>query len=120
MWCLTPGVINSACGYGLSLYAHCANNPVFYIDLSGYECSKGDALTRAQEQNIAKLRAGQTISVKSVEDARTLLHAMPEIQPPPLGRINPKFPDLKGIYRGDLINIKNPMADYVHDPKVVQ
>ena len=107
-------------GDGLNLYAYCANNPVYYTDLSGHVCNKQDALTRAQEQNIAKLRAGETISVKSIEDARRLLHAMQDIQPPPLGRMNPEFPDPKGTYRGDLINIKNPMADYIHDPTIVQ
>ena len=107
-------------GDGLNLYAYCANNPVYYVDPSGFACSKGDALTRAQEHSIAQLRTGQTVSVKSVEDARRLLHAMPDIQPPPLGRINPEFPDPKGTYRGDLINIKDPTAPYVHDPAVVQ
>ena len=39
---------------------------------------------------------------------------MPDVQPPPLGRMNPEFLDPKGTYRGDLINKSNPL-DAVHD-----
>ena len=31
-------------GDGLNLYAYCANNPVYYVDPSGYNCDKKDAL----------------------------------------------------------------------------
>ena len=38
-------------GDGLNLYAYCANNPVYYVDPSGYECKAGDkdALHKAHQ-----------------------------------------------------------------------
>jgi len=35
---------------------------------------------------------------------------MPEVSPPPLGRMNPLFSDPRGTYRGDLINKNDPLG----------
>ena len=84
-------------------------------------------LTRKQQQQIEDLRSGKDVSVKTVDEARTLLDNMPEVSAPPLGRMNPEFPDPKGTYRGDLFNavlyddLGNAyLADFIHDPSIVQ
>lgn len=64
---------------------------------------------------VEELRKGGTVSVKSIKEARALLNAMIEIKPPNLTQLNPEFPDPRGTYRGDLINIKDPTSKYVHD-----
>ena len=84
-------------------------------------------LTRKQQHQIEDLRSGKDVSVKTVDEARTLLDNMPEVSAPPLGRMNPEFPDPKGTYRGDLFNavlydeLGNAyLADFIHDPSIVQ
>lgn len=74
-------------------------------------------LTNKKIKQIEQLRNGETISVKTVEEARELLDLMPDVTPP-LGRMNPEFLDPKGTYRGDLINKNNPLGP-VHDPTIV-
>lgn len=74
--------------------------------------------TRQQLKQIEQLRNGETISVKTAEEARELLNLMPDLTPPPLGRMNPEFLDPKGTFRGDLINKNNPLG-LVHDPAIV-
>ena len=76
-------------------------------------------LSRTQKNQIEKLRNGTDVSVKTVEEARALLKNMPEVDAPALGRINPEFPDPKGTYRGDLINVSSPTSNYIHDIDVV-
>ncbi len=53
-------------GDGLNLYAYCANNPVFYMDPSGYSCQssanklKGQANTKKTAQNQKGKKNGET------------------------------------------------------------
>ena len=80
----------------------------------------GNPLSRKQQKQMEDLRNGTDVSVSTVNEARELLHNMPEVSPHPLGRMDPTFPDQKGTYRGDLINIFDAAADYIHDPDLVQ
>ena len=84
-------------------------------------------LTRKQQHQIEDLRSGKDVSVKTVDEARELLDNMPEVSAPPLGKMNPEFPDPKGTYRGDLFNavlyddLGNAyLADFIHAPNIVQ
>ena len=84
-------------------------------------------LTRKQQHQIEDLRSGKDVSVKTVDEARVLLDNMPEVSAPPLGKMNPEFPDPKGTYRGDLFNavlyddLGNAyLADFIHAPNIVQ
>ncbi len=68
------------------------------------------------EKQVQTLRAGGTVRVKSIEEARKILGAMPELKPATEDRKMPNpdkkmadgFEDPPGTYRGDLINKKNP------------
>ncbi len=74
------------------------------------------SLTRRQVMQIASLRKGETVVVRSVEEARKLLRNMPELRPFNSGEFLPTAPAPRGTYRGDLINTKDPTAPYVHTP----
>ena len=80
-----------------------------------------DELPRKQRDRVDELRSGNDVYVSNIDEARELLDAMPEVSAPPLGRMNPEFSDPRGTYRGDLINTRDPNANYVHEPsKVLQ
>lgn len=78
------------------------------------------------DDDLDALRSGKDYYASSVDEAREMIDAMPELSPPPLGRMDPMFSDPPGTYRGDLLNavIENEngekiLADYIHSPKKV-
>ena len=115
-------------GDGLNLYAYCGNNPVVYWDPSGYttKCNEeniasennSDNLTSQQKKQIEQLRGGNEVEVNTYDEARKLLDNMPELSPAtnegrmpnPTGRMADGFADPPGTYRGDLINIHDPLG----------
>lgn len=74
-------------------------------------------LTRRQAQMVADLRSGKDVIVTDIETARALLANMPDIRPHTGAANLPWEAAPKGTYRGDLININNPAAPYVHPPE---
>ncbi|HEU4404456.1 MAG TPA: toxin TcdB middle/N-terminal domain-containing protein [Polyangiaceae bacterium] len=71
---------------------------------------------------IRKLRAGKDVKVSSVNEAREILHNMPDMRPHTFdrrvpvpdsegGHSNPLWKQPRGTYRGDLINKANPNAE---------
>ena len=56
------------------------------------------------QDDIDALRNGKDYYASSVDEAREMLDAMPELSAPPLGKMDPFFSDPKGTYRGDLLN----------------
>lgn len=75
-----------------------------------------EEIPRAQRDAIQRLRSGRDITVKTVEEARSLLRRMPELRPAtqerllpnPTGRMRDGFADPPGTFRGDLINKADP------------
>jgi uncharacterized protein RhaS with RHS repeats len=92
-------------------------NPLLVVDplgLAGNPHGSGKS-----REKIEKLRRGEDVDVSSVEEARDLLHQMPEIKPHTFDRRMPVHPDegghsneywkqQPGTYRGDLINNHQP------------
>ena len=124
-------------GDGLNLYAYCVNNPMMYYDPSGYNSTNkkvcvtvehGEAqgskkqpltfLTQEEKKKIQQLRNYKEVEVESYKDARRLLDNMPEIRPAtyegkmpnPGERMTDGFKDPRGTYRGDLINVHDPLG----------
>jgi hypothetical protein len=68
------------------------------------------------EKQVAAIRRGETVRVATIEEARRILAAMPELKPATEDRKMPNpdkkmaegFADPPGTYRGDLINKQNP------------
>ena len=78
------------------------------------------------QDDIDALRNGKDYYASSVDEAREMLDAMPELSAPPLGKMDPFFSDPKGTYRGDLLNAvtinekgEKVLADYIHPPNKV-
>ncbi len=78
------------------------------------------------QDDIDALRNGKDYYASSVDEAREMLDAMPELSAPPLGKMDPFFSDPKGTYRVDLLNAvtinekgEKVLADYIHPPNKV-
>ena len=68
---------------------------------------------------IAEIRAGRDVTVDSIDQARQILEAMDELRPYTEDRLLPNpdkgsgqgFDMPRGVYKGDLINKQDPLAD---------
>jgi RHS repeat-associated protein len=74
-------------------------------------------LTRQQAHLVSELRSGHDVIVRDLKIARARLANMPDIRPYTGSANYPWEAAPKGTYRGDLININDPAAPYVHPPE---
>jgi len=79
---------------GLRVYGYVADagvqsDPLGLSPKAGDGCGTSVGLSRQQRDQVATLRAGGELEVDTVEEARALLAAMPELRPATQGHLTP-------------------------------
>jgi RHS repeat-associated protein len=72
-------------------------------------------LTARLAELLGRLRQGENVTVRTVEEARLLLEET-GLKPFTSQSHLPTAPAPKGTFRGDLLNTRNPTAPFVHPP----
>jgi hypothetical protein len=84
----------------------------YHVGKSGVLVHNGPA---EDARMIEALRGGGNVHVRTVEHARSLIDAMPELRPAPASQLPHILPyDPPGTYRGDLLNIFDPQSPPTH------
>ena len=91
-------------GDGLNLYAYCANNPVYYVDPSGYWCEKKEKVFRdlLKERGLtdADLAKDPELKIRMMAEASNIVK-------------NPKYHNKIKVYDGIDPNILNQRYDII-------